>query len=190
MIHLFTGAIGSGKTLSALNFIAKHKNYSQRPLYVYGVNDFNTQAYTDLTGIECHKITLEQLQNWRDEVPSNSVILIDEVQKVWRKQKTGVAPPKAVQDLETSRWAGYDFVATCQFTTQLDVDFRKHCNDHFHLERKKGLQRVVVYNWETVQNTPPDYHQKLECTKTAFRIKEMEPYFSVYHSADSHNITP
>ena len=100
MIYAFTGIPGAGKTLNALKFVRDDERFSNRKVYVYNVNELNYSQW--------EVINTEQATKWY-ELPDDSVILLDEVQEIWRPKnlKNSELPP-TLEHLEKHRHRGID----------------------------------------------------------------------------------
>lgn len=184
---LFTGKRGASKTLTAVTTIIEDEAYNARPLFLYGVKDYNIERHEEITGIRPQYLTTEEVMDWRKHVPVGSVIFIDEVQKLWRARKTGAEVPIGVQEIEESRHHGVDFVFTAQFPQQMDMAVRQLVDRHIHSQCKKGTSIVRRYEWDDVRYVPISQQDKDESIKSTDKIKDT--YFGMYHSADVHTKT-
>lgn len=185
---LFTGNKGSSKTLHAVTELYTADKYKGRPLFVYGVKEFDCERFERETGSPASYLEKEQILNWKDHVPTNAVIFIDEVQKLWRSRSRTQSVPIGVQDIEDSRHSGIDFIATCQFIVQLDTHYRYLVDRHIHLESKAGgigARRIKWLEWPKVKTNPDDYHAVQEAHVNKV-VKIQDTYFGTYHSADTH----
>lgn len=133
MITLITGAPGTGKSnalVSLLETIGK-----DRALYCFGIPDL--------------KIPHEELADpttWPDTVPDGSVIVLDEVQNVWRPRGPGQKVPEHVAKLETHRHRGLDFYIITQGPNLVDSNVRALVGRHIHL-RDLGILGRWWYEW-------------------------------------------
>jgi hypothetical protein len=125
MIYLFTGAPGSGKTLSAMEFIAKVKSETpDRIIYAANVDGLNIPGVIHLDD--------DGILAWHEACEKNSIVVVDEAQRYWRAQRSG-EPSKAVIEMETHRHDGIDIVLMTQHPTFLHSNIRKLTNHHTHL---------------------------------------------------------
>jgi zona occludens toxin len=143
MIILVTGTPGSGKSLYTVSELLA-KQFKDRPLYINGIPDLL---------LEHEPLTDEDVENWYDgRVPVNSVIVIDEVQRIWRPRSASVKPPEHITKLETHRHQGIDFVIITQHPQQMDAHVRRLVGRHLHIRRTWGLAASVVYEWDSTSS--------------------------------------
>lgn len=145
MITLFTGAPGAGKTAALVHLLMTE--YRGRPVFVDGLNGL-LLAHTP---IDC--------RSWSDFgpdrlplVPDGSLVVCDEVQRVWRARSVGSSVPAAVADLETHRHRGLDFLLTTQAPALLDVNVRRLVGRHVHI-RDTGILGRWWYEWPECSDT-------------------------------------
>lgn len=124
MITLLTGVPGTGKTAALVSILLKLGEH--RPLYVYG-----------LDGLKLDHLAVDP-HDWMSEVPDGGIVVIDEVQDVWRPRGSGAAVPDAVKALEVHRHRGIDFFLTTQKPHLVDANVRALVGRHIHL-RDLGL---------------------------------------------------
>ena len=141
MITLFTGSPGAGKTAALVDALMSVPAYAGRPVYVHGLDGL------------CVPHDLIDAAKWSDLgpdgvpiVPDGSLIVIDEVQHVWRARSVGSTPPPAVAALETHRHRGLDFLLTTQAPALLDVNVRRLVGRHVHI-RDTGVLGRYWYEW-------------------------------------------
>ena len=139
MITLFTGAPGAGKTAALVHLLMTE--YQGRPVFVDGLDGLLLPH----TPIDC--------RSWSDLgidgsplVPDGSLVVVDEVQRVWRARSVGSSVPAAVADLETHRHRGLDFLLTTQAPALLDVNVRRLVGRHVHI-RDTGILGRWWYEW-------------------------------------------
>jgi zona occludens toxin len=138
MITLITGAPGSGKSaalVSLLERIAKG-----RTIYASGIPDLTIQ----------HE-PLDDPSKWPDVVPDGSVVVIDEVQRVWRPRGPGQKVPVDIAALETHRHRGIDFYVVTQSPRLVDTNVRALVGRHVHL-RELGMLGRWWYEWPEVSD--------------------------------------
>ena len=141
MITLITGAPGAGKTAALILLLQDTLLTSGRQIYVHGIPEL--------------KIPHEALglpETWPSTVPDGSIIIIDEVQNVWRPRGPGQKVPDHVQALETHRHRGLDFYIITQGPNLVDSNVRALVGRHIHL-RDIGFLGRWWYEWpETADN--------------------------------------
>ena len=133
MITLITGAPGSGKSAALVSLLKELS--SERAIYVNGIPDLK---------IDHHE--LEDPTKWMADVPDGSIIVIDEVQRIWRPRGPGTKVPPDIQALETHRHRGLDFYLVTQSPRLVDSNVRGLTGRHVHL-RDIGVLGRYWYEW-------------------------------------------
>lgn len=133
MITLITGAPGAGKTAALVSMLAGLGK--DRQLWVHGIPELKVPHQT-----------LDDPSQWLSTVPDGAVVVIDEVQNVWRPRGPGQKVPDHVQALETHRHRGLDFYIITQGPNLLDSNVRALCGRHVHL-RDVGFLGRWWYEW-------------------------------------------
>lgn len=168
MITLITGTPGAGKTLYTV--AEELPKFGNRPLFVDGIPELTIP----------HLVPAGDLDRWHEWIPDGAVLVIDEVQRVWRPRGTGSAVPAGVAALETHRHKGVDIVLITQHPNLLDANVRRLIGRHLHVRRVFGWKRAIVYEWDAA--TDP--------ARVATAIKRSWKYpkkaFSSYKSASEH----
>lgn len=132
MITLFTGSPGAGKTASLVDYLSKLPG--DRPIYVDGLNGLTLEH----TPCDATK--------WHEELPDGAILVIDEVQRVWRPRAPGAKVSQAVAELETHRHRGIDVFLTTQSPKLLDSNVRALVGRHVHI-RDTGILGRYWYEW-------------------------------------------
>lgn len=194
MITLITGTPGSGKTLftvsEQLTKYLKEKvtlddgGERQRRLCVDGIKDLiidhTMMGPTKITEKPEPEITGEGVGNWFDWCIPGDVIVIDEVQRLWRPRGMGVKPPRMIAELETHRHKGVDFVIVTQHPMLIDQNVRRLVGRHIHIRRVWGMAKTVHYEWDHCSSP-----EKVgDATKT-FKAYPKDGY-KLYKSAEVH----
>lgn len=135
MITIITGAPGAGKTAALVMLLQETLAVSGRQIYVHGIPDLLI-PHEDLT----------EPDKWFETVPDGSIIIIDEVQTVWRPRGPGQKVPEHIQKLETHRHRGIDFYIITQGPNLVDSNVRALCGRHIHL-RDIGFMGRWWYEW-------------------------------------------
>jgi zona occludens toxin len=186
MITLLTGTPGAGKTAWLVNhlFIEGVEEYGQRPLFVHGIPALTVpheviKCRSPLCRV-CEAVQGEHpyADEWHQWAPDGSLIVLDEVQNVFRPRSSASSVPPAVARLETHRHQGIDFFIVSQGPQLFDVNVRRLIGRHIHL-RATSLGRYQ-YEWP-------------ECNDlSSFSGTDKRPYklpkraFSLYKSAEIH----
>lgn len=135
MLTLITGAPGSGKSAALVSLISELGK--DRPLFVNGIPDLKI-PHTNLTD--------DEVLSWTQTVPDGAIVVIDEVQRVWRPRGPGAKVPESVAGLETHRHRGLDFYVITQGSNLVDSNVRALVGRHVHL-RDLGILGRWWYEW-------------------------------------------
>lgn len=169
MITLITGAPGAGKTAALVSMLEGLGK--DRPLFVHGIPDLTVPH-----------VTLDEPDKWPETVPDGAVVVIDEVQTVWRPAGPGQRVPDHIAKLETHRHRGLDFYIITQGPNLVHSNVRALVGRHVHL-RDVGFLGRWWYEWpETADNCRTGW-------KTAplkKRYKLPKKVFGTYKSASLH----
>lgn len=133
MITFISGAPGTGKTAALVSMLRELSK--DRQMFVFGIPELKI-PHTELT----------DPNNWHNDVPDGSVIIIDEVQNVWRPRGPGNKVPDSVAKLETHRHRGLDFYIISQGPNLVDANVRALIGRHVHL-RELGVLGRWWYEW-------------------------------------------
>jgi zona occludens toxin len=181
MITLFTGSPGAGKTASLVDFLSKLPG--NRPLFVH----FDEKAKRDPEQVLLHEsLTLPHqavlADDWPAALPHGSILVIDEVQDVWRARPAGSKVPPAIAALETHRHSGIDVYLTTQAPSLLDANVRRLVGRHVHI-RDTGVLGRYWYEWPECN----DAMQWKTCVnKKSFRLPKKA--FALYKSSSLHTV--
>ena len=174
MISLITGMPGMGKTSLMVSMLLNRSDLKNRPLYVDGIPDLKL-PYEEVP--ENHS-----MEDWQDWVPTGSILIIDEAQRVFRPRASGAKVPEHVQALETHRHKGVDIFILTQHPRLLDVNVRSLVGEHRHLSNTLlGVKRVSY--WARCAN-PESKIDIAEAKNSVFRTPKEA--FGLYKSAEEH----
>ena len=136
MITLITGAPGAGKSAALVDMLFEWAEKNRR-IYVDGIPDL----------VVSHELMSDPRQ-WH--VPGvcedGSVIVFDEVQRLWRVAAAGSAVPPDIAALETHRHRGLDFYIVTQHPNLIHQNVRRLVGRHVHL-RDLGILGRRWYEW-------------------------------------------
>lgn len=173
MITLISGLPGAGKTLFALSWVERLAKAEGRTVYYHGIRD-----------LALPWVPLEAGESWYQQ-PTGSVIVIDEAQRVFRPRGAGTRVPAHVEALETHRHQGHDLILITQRVNLLDSNLRGLVEQHFHVIRKWGGHKAVVYEWRECQEGKITRTAKANASRR-FDWKYPAAMFSAYKSAELH----
>lgn len=189
MITLITGAPGSGKTL----YVVSKLLMPLMGTFVESTDDEGNKVkhprtvYTNINGLMLphEKIDAEWLMDWRNRVNPGAIIVPDEAQKMWPKRVTGSKVPQSVQDLETHRHDGVDFIPITQKPELLDQNVTSLAGRHLHVRRVGNSHNAIVYEWDSCSR---GLLYKNAFKKSGFRYPRSA--FQWYKSAEAHTKMP
>jgi len=190
MITLITGVPGMGKTSLVVSMMLEELEKGDRPFFVMGIPDLK------LDYSPCPPVSewVEQRPSVEDPnviedhftFPPNSIIIIDECQKVYRPRASGSKVPPHVAAFETHRHRGLDFWLMTQKPTLLDSNVRDLVGRHIHIKEGKFFGRDI-YEWREYQ----DVKNKANFSEAARRpFKPPQKAFSFYKSSELHTKQP
>lgn len=173
MITLITGAPGNGKTVYAVWYAAREALAQGRAVYVSGIPEL-TLPVTVLTD--------EEVRNWPETVPDGALIIIDEVQRVWRPTGPTASVAKDIAALETHRHRGLDFVILTQHPSLVHRNVRALVGKHLHIRATwSGRSLFEFPEW---CESPQNRSARLLATKRAYKLPPAA--FKLYKSASIH----
>lgn len=196
MIYLITGIPGSGKTLYAVSTLIKSLMADkmtgadgkpvERRLVVDGIPALTIpHEMMAKTIVDEKTITVEEgghgVGNWWEWCKPGDVIVIDEVQRIWRPRAMGSKPPRMVTELETHRHKGVDLVLITQSPMLMDQNVRRLVGRHQHVRRLFGMARALIYDWDGCQ---ADVHRVASANKTMWAYPK--DAYKLYASSELH----
>lgn len=178
-IELITGLPGNSKTLYTLRYVWDWATKDSRQVFYNGI------PFTDEGKAKLGWIELEDATKWM-ECPPNSIVVIDECQKIYRNRSLGSVPGRHVTDLETHRHMGIDLVFITQHPGLIDPAIRKLTQKHMHMMRIMGMEASTVHTWNEVrENCDKPAGRKDSDKKKWIFDKALYPY---YKSAQVHTV--
>lgn len=173
MLTVITGAPGSGKSAALVDLLRK-LSAEGRSLYVNGIPDLKV-PHIELTDAE--------VLTWHTELPDGAVVIIDEVQRVWRPRGTAAKVPPYIAALETHRHRGFDFFLITQHPGLIDANVRKLTGRHVHLRDLGWPMGRYWYEWPECNSNPSDQWKQAPIKK-AYKLPKAA--FGLYKSASLH----
>lgn len=135
--------------------------------------------FLEIEAAETRQSSICYVENWQEWAADGSLIILDEVQRIWRPRSAGSAVPPEISALETHRHKGIDFWLISQSPKLLEMNIRRLVGRHIHLVASwKGRAQ---YEW-------PECHENTASTAGAVS----RPYvlkksiFTKYKSASVH----
>lgn len=174
VVTLVTGLQGNGKTLFTIEAVEKQAELEQRQVFYHGITDLML-PWT----------LLENPEDWPD-VPSGSIVVLDEAQKAYRTRANGSAVPRHVEQLETLRHRGISLWLITQHPMLLDNNARRLCGRHLHLVRKFGGQSSILHEWNAVRENCEKPAGRKDSIKRTFRYPKR--VYALYKSAEVHTV--
>jgi len=189
MITLITGGPGTGKTAWLLSQLLElRKNEPEREFYIHGIRNlrglpheqiFCDSQLCDICRSQVIPEGAKMVENWPDWKTVGSLIVVDEVQRIWRPRASSSKPPDAIAGLETHRHYGIDFWLISQGPHLFDGFIRLLVGRHVHLVAKWNGR--TQYEW-------PECKQNIQSRTDAV----LRPYslpkhvYNMYDSAEVH----
>jgi zona occludens toxin len=180
---LITATPGGGKTALAVQ-IMQEAIEAGRPLFVMGIPDLQ------LPHSPCPPIA-EWTESRQDPdnpelslpfftFPPNSLIVLDEAQRVFRMRASASKVPDHVAAFETVRHTGVTFVLITQHPNFIDTHIRNLVGQHVHL-RDLGLLGRHYYEWPEAADP-----KQFTTAPIKKRWKLPKSSFALYKSASVH----
>lgn len=183
MINLVTGIPGSGKTLWTLKTVVdyvKKENAAlaaqgkpPRQVYYHGIPELILEGWT----------LMDSPEDWIN-LPSHSIIVIDECQSTFRPRAASVKPPPYIAEFETHRHKGLDFFLLTQHPMLIDGNIRRLAGKHYHVVRFYGFQKSTIHEFQQCRDNV-DKNLKNSIQTHFVYPKEV---FNWYKSADAHTM--
>jgi zona occludens toxin len=134
MIELITGLPGHGKTLYTLYKVKGVGETSARTVY-----------HNEIPGLSIPGWISWPADKW-EELPPNSIYVIDESQFAFPVRGRGEPPPH-VSALATHRHKGIDIYLVTQNPMLIDSFVRRLIDHHFHIVRKFGTRFATIHEY-------------------------------------------
>lgn len=191
MITIITGTPGSGKTLYCIQKLLLPIVGTHIPQEVDGVTTMHPRTiYTNINGLQLDHELIDGgenqgLRDWHLWAKPGSVIVFDEVQKIWPPRANGSKVPEDIMALETHRHMGVDFILITQGPMLIDRNLHMLCGRHLHVRRVANLPFATIYEWDAMS-------RGLNYKASVNRIKYWynKAVFKLYKSSSLHTKQP
>lgn len=179
-IELQTGLPGACKTQYTLWRVEKQMRHIvvdgekvKRPVFYSGI-PIKPEALPDWQLIEADQ--------WYT-APPESIVIIDEAQRVFRPRPNGSQVPRYEAELETHRHGGIDLILITQSPRLVSIGVRELVGRHFHAVRRWGMEWSTIHQW-------PECRLNVQSRKDSVQhqFKFRKEVFGWYKSAEAHTI--
>lgn len=191
MITIITGTPGSGKTLYCIQKLLLPLVGTHIPQEVDGVTTLHPRTiYTNINGLQLDHELIDGsdnqgLRNWHEWAKPGSVIVFDEVQKIWPPRANGSKVPEDIMGLETHRHMGVDFILITQGPMLIDRNLHMLCGRHLHVRRVANLPFANVYEWDAMSRS-----LSYKAAVTQHKYWYNKKVFDLYKSSSLHTKQP
>lgn len=175
MLYLITGPNGGGKSLFAIQRM--HKLHKQG-VNVYAWNFHGLKLPWVHQHLDPH--------DW-EEMPPNSVMFVDEAQKVWRTRRGNAAPPVELQAMEEHRKQGVDIYLISQDPSYLDSHVKGLVSQHYHYI-PYGQSKSRVFTFNEAQDNPKGIAKRANAEFAV--VDHPKQHYNDYESAMVHMKKP
>jgi zona occludens toxin len=183
VITLITGVPGAGKTALLVSMLLDE--FKGRRLVVDGIPELTVPHEPAPPVSEwTHYVPDESSQDGRKlsfTFEPNTLIVIDEAQRIFRVRASSAKVPPEVAAFETHRHLGLDFVLLCQHAGLIDPNIRKLVGRHIAI-RATVLGRKL-YEWSEVGDVESKTSRDIAARRS---YKLPKKVFSLYKSAEVH----
>lgn len=197
MITLITGGPGTGKTAWLLSQLVElRKREPEKLLYIHGIRNlrgmphesiFCRSQLCDICRAQDDDIQAKQnlgnppkfVENWPEWKESGSLIVVDEVQRIWRPASGGAAPAVAISALETHRHYGLDFWLISQGPHLFHNFIRLLVGRHVHLVAKWSGRKE--FEWPECKQ---DVQSRTDAVERVYTLPKH--VYGMYDSAEVH----
>lgn len=184
-ITLVTGLPGAGKTAYVVDLLAHSPDLQGRPLFVMGIPELKI----DHSPVPPVKEWTEMRPDKDDPsvmlpyftFPPNSVIILDEAQRIYRPRSTGSRVPDIVAAFETVRHTGVDFILMTQHPGLLDSNIRLLVGRHMHIHVTPVGRKLL--EWRGIGSPADRTSRELAARRSYSPPKRV---FDLYKSSELH----
>lgn len=191
MITVISGTPGAGKTLYAIEKLLlpevgktiKGRDENGKEV------EYQRKLFTNINGLQIEHDLIDGgenqgLRDWYKWAPPGALIVFDEVQKVWPPRPNGSKIPEDVQELDTHRHKGVDFILITQSVMNIDRHLHALGGRHLHVRRVGNMKAAIVYEWDHISRS---LMFSKSISKQAWRYSKK--VFQLYKSSELHTKT-
>lgn len=173
-IELQTGLPGACKTQYTLWRVENIRRKTGRPVFYSGI-PINAGKLPDWQEIEADQ--------WHT-APPESIVVIDEAQRLFRPRPNGSTVPAYESALETHRHGGIDLVLITQDPRLVSISVRSLVGRHMHAVRRWGMELSTIHEWPECRL---NVQSRKDSSSHTFRFKR--EVYGWYKSAEAHTVT-
>jgi zona occludens toxin len=172
-IELQTGLPGACKTQYTLWRVEKIRRETGRPVFYSGI-PINPDKLPDWQEI--------QADQWHT-APPESIVVIDEAQRLFRPRPNGSAVPAYEAALETHRHGGVDLILITQDPRLVSIGVRSLVGRHLHAVRRWGMELSTIHEWPECRL---NVQSRKDSSQHQFRFRRQ--VYGWYKSAEAHTV--
>lgn len=185
-ISLITGVPGAGKSLRAVWHGVEFAKKG-RKVFFYNLDGIDIEKINEKFQVEVYKVSDDfTIEKWQ-ELPENSVLIVDEAHNFF-PVRTKDKAPDWLNKLTEIRHFGIQLILVTQDSRNLDAFVRRLVGEHEHLTRKAGLAGAMLRTFQQCADNVNDYH--LQQTAQSSAWKYPKEFYDMYKSATLHVIKP
>lgn len=179
MLKLFTGVPGAGKTLNAIKHVVDQTKpggaWEGRPVYYFNIPEVTIPGWQELSE--------ERIAKWFT-LPPGSIVIIDECQQLYPPKDWKDGAEEGIDRLDTHRHSGFDLVIITQHPKLIHAKVRRMVGEHWHFDRKHGMNQSTRYIWCSCEDDPKNFHAQQNGQAEVIRFDKK--IFGYYKSAEVH----
>lgn len=186
-LTLITGQPGNGKTALAVDRLMTWQSENPgRLVFVWGIPEL---ALAHEKAPPVAEWTVRErvpedpsLEQCRFDLPTGSLLIVDEAQTIFRPRGTGAKVPDCVAAFETFRHTGISIWLITQNPTLVDANIRKLCNRHLHV--RASWSGRSVFEWNEAAD-PMSSSDRARAVKSVYKLPKR--VYGLYKSSSMHH---
>lgn len=182
--NLHTGLQGHGKTLLTIQHVEALRLASNRQVFYSGIRGLKLD-WTEFgaPSKDAEKPWWTDASEWF-KLPTGSIIVIDEAQRLFRPRANGSQVPEYEAALETLRHNGHTLFLITQHPSLISTNTRRLCGVHRHFMRKLGSSWCTIHEWAGVRDNV-DKTRKDSLQSQVIYPKQL---YDKYQSSEVHTV--